>query len=146
MDKERLLRSLNDHSVEYVIIGALAFPIHGYARSTLDIDIFIRPDRANAELTHQALADSGFDVHDLSVDDLLDFKILIRQYIVEVDVHPYVAGISFDAVWASRVAGRFGQVDVNYAGLDALIEMKRAAGRPKDLADLKALEKIRARP
>jgi hypothetical protein len=32
MDIEDLLRSLNAHSVEFVIIGATAFPIHGYAR------------------------------------------------------------------------------------------------------------------
>jgi predicted nucleotidyltransferase len=42
MDIEDLLRSLNDHNVEFVIIGATALPIHGYARATLDIDIFIR--------------------------------------------------------------------------------------------------------
>jgi predicted nucleotidyltransferase len=42
VDIESLLRSLNDHSVEYVLIGATAFPVHGYARATLDVDIFIR--------------------------------------------------------------------------------------------------------
>lgn len=41
MDTEGLLRSLRDHAVEYVVIGATAFPIHGYARATLDIDVFI---------------------------------------------------------------------------------------------------------
>lgn len=42
MDIEGLLRSLNAHSAEYVVIGATAFPVHGYARATLDVDIFIR--------------------------------------------------------------------------------------------------------
>ncbi len=42
MDIEDLLRSLNAHNVEFVIIGATAFPIHGYARATLDIDLFDR--------------------------------------------------------------------------------------------------------
>ena len=42
MDIEELLKSLNAHNVEFVIIGATAFPIHGYARATLDIDIFIK--------------------------------------------------------------------------------------------------------
>ena len=48
MDIESLLRSLNDHSVEYVLIGATAFPVHGYARATLDVDIFIRATPENA--------------------------------------------------------------------------------------------------
>ena len=37
MDIERLLRLLNEHSVRYVVIGATAFPVHGYARATLDV-------------------------------------------------------------------------------------------------------------
>ena len=48
MDTEGLLRSLNAHDVEYVIIGATAFPVHGYARATLDVDVFIRPTTENA--------------------------------------------------------------------------------------------------
>ena len=40
MDTEDLLRLLNAHCVEYVIIGATAFPVHGYSRTTLDIDLF----------------------------------------------------------------------------------------------------------
>jgi predicted nucleotidyltransferase len=67
MDRESLLRSLNDHSVEYVVIGATAFPVHGYARATFDIDVFIRPDRANAEKTLGALKDFGYDIEDLTV-------------------------------------------------------------------------------
>jgi predicted nucleotidyltransferase len=35
MDIEDLLKSLNAHKVEFVIIGATAFPTHGYARGTL---------------------------------------------------------------------------------------------------------------
>ena len=40
MDTESLLKLLNAHSVSYVVIGATAFPVYGYARATLDIDIF----------------------------------------------------------------------------------------------------------
>jgi hypothetical protein len=32
------LKSLNTHNVRYVIIGATAFPVHGYARATLDLE------------------------------------------------------------------------------------------------------------
>jgi len=48
VDIEGLLRSLNAHSAEYVVIGATAFPVHGYARATLDVDIFIRATEENA--------------------------------------------------------------------------------------------------
>lgn len=45
MDVEGLLKSLKEHKVRFVIIGATAFPVHGYSRATLDIDVFIEPTR-----------------------------------------------------------------------------------------------------
>lgn len=35
MDIENLLRLLNENSVDYVVIGATAFPTHGYSRACL---------------------------------------------------------------------------------------------------------------
>lgn len=129
--------------MDYVIIGATAFPIHGYARATLDIDIFIRPEPDNAARTLEALGDFGYDVTDLSQEDLLTKKILIRQYLVETDIHPFVTGITFDRVWEHRIPGQYGKESVFFASLDDLIIMKKAAGRAKDLADLKVLEKLK---
>lgn len=144
MDTESLLRSLNALDVRYVVIGATAFPVHGYARSTLDIDIFIEPTATNAERALAALAKVGYDVSDVSIDDLLTKKLLIRQYILETDIHPFVAGVTFDNVWRHRVEDRIGDTPASFASLDDLIRMKRAAGRPKDLEDLRVLEMIRS--
>jgi hypothetical protein len=46
-------------------------------------------------------------------------------------------------VWADRVEGAVGEAPTGLAGLDDLIAMKQAAGRPKDLEDLRALLKLR---
>jgi len=140
MDIEDLLKSLNAHKVEFVIIGATAFPIHGYARATLDIDLFIRPAPQNASRVLDALRDFGYDIIEITLEDLLTKKILIRQYLVETDVHPFVAGVTFDQVWENRISGTFGKEKVYYASLDDIIIMKEAAGRPKDLEDLKVLK------
>lgn len=143
MDTESLLKSLKDHKVQFVIIGATAFPVHGYSRATLDIDIFIRPEISNAEKTRSALVDFGYDVTDIAVDELLTKKILIRQYLVETDIHPYVKGVSFDDVWKHKVKAKFGDTFVWFASLNDLIKMKRAAGRPKDREDLKYLLRLK---
>jgi len=143
MDIEELLKSLNAHNVEFVIIGATAFPIHGYARATLDIDIFIRPETKNAVRTLNALRDFGYDTADITVEDLLTQKVLIRQYLVETDIHPFVTGITFDHVWKNRIPGTFGKEKVYYASLDDLIVMKESAGRPKDLEDIKVLKTLK---
>ena len=145
MDTESLLKSLDTHKVRYVVIGAAAFPVHGYARATLDIDIFIEPTRSNARRALTALAEFGHDVADLIVDDMLAKRLLIRQYILETDIHPFVTGVTFEQVWRHRVRDTLGQTPVYFASLDDLIKMKQAAGRPKDLEDLRVLLKLRQR-
>lgn len=82
MDAEGLLKSLKEHRVDFIIIGATAFPVHGYARATLDIDIFIRPTEVNAQRTLEALKRFGYDITDIKKEDLLKRKTLIRQYAV----------------------------------------------------------------
>lgn len=143
MDIRSFLASLNEHDVRYVVIGALAFPHHGYARATLDVDVFIDAVAVNAGRTLQALAATGFDVTELSVDDLLKFKVLIRQYVLQVDVHPFVSGVAFADVWARSEASQIDGVPVHVPCLDDLIRMKEAAGRPKDLEDLRVLRQLR---
>jgi hypothetical protein len=62
---------------------------------------------------------------------------------LETDLHPFVKGVSFEEVWAGRVEDRIGQTPAAFAGLDDLIRMKEAAGRPKYLEDLRVLRKLR---
>jgi predicted nucleotidyltransferase len=143
MDTERLLKLLKEHKVNFVIIGATAFPIYGYSRATLDIDIFIKPERSNAERTWKALKDFGYDMSDVTVDELLTKKVLIRQYTVETDIHPFVKGTTFERVWKDKVRTKFGNTFVNFASLKDLIRMKRAARRIQDLEDLKYLLRLR---
>jgi predicted nucleotidyltransferase len=143
MEVEELLRSLKEHRVRFVVIGATAFPVHGYSRATLDIDIFIEPAPVNARRTREALQAFGHDMSDVSVEDLLRKKLLIRQYVVETDIHPFVKGTTFERVWGNKVKARFGRTFVWFASLDDLIEMKQAAGRPKDKEDLKFLRRLR---
>jgi len=143
MNTENLLRLLKENKVRFVIIGATAFPVHGYSRATLDIDLFIEPNKANARRTRESLKSFGYDVSDVTVEDLLTKKVLIRQYLVETDIHPFVKGVNFDRVWKNKVKAKFGNVFVWFASLDDLIKMKKAAGRPKDNEDIKFLSRLK---
>jgi hypothetical protein len=51
--------------------------------------------------------------------------------------------LTFDQVWRNRVSGTYGKEKVDYASLDDLIMMKQAAGRPKDLEDLRVLRTLK---
>lgn len=143
MDTENLLKLLNEHKVKFVVIGATAFPVHGYSRATLDVDIFIQSDKENVKRTLKALLKFGYDVTDISAEDMQQKKILIRQYILETDIHPFVAGTTFEEVWKNKVKSKVGSTEAYFASLDDLIKMKTAAGRPRDLEDLKVLERLK---
>ncbi len=67
MDMENLLKLLNEHNVRYVIIGASAFPVHGYSRGTLDINIFIESTNENANRILKALKASEYDMTDITI-------------------------------------------------------------------------------
>lgn len=139
------LKSLNDQHVRYVVIGASAFPTHGYVRVTADIDILIRPTLENAKRTLAALAQVGYDVSDLRAEEMLEKKILFRQYILATDIHPSALGATFETIWNNRVKDEIEGVPVFVASLDDLIRMKRAANRPKDREDVKVLQALKRR-
>jgi hypothetical protein len=131
--------------VRFVIIGASAFPVHGFVRATLDMDLMIEPTKKNATQALKALSEFGYDVSEVTINDLLTKKVLLRQYLVETDIHPSVKGITFEEVWKTKVKSAYGETPVFFAGLDSLIRMKKAANRSKDREDLKYLERLKKR-
>jgi hypothetical protein len=59
-DLKTLLRSLNAHSVDYLLIGGYALAAHGYQRATTDIDIVFPSTAVSLEgllLTKQTMRD-----------------------------------------------------------------------------------------
>jgi len=76
MATERLLRSLNENRAVFVVIGATAFPVYGYARATLDIDLFVKPTRPNIRRVMKSLREFGYDLSDFSENDFLTHKVL----------------------------------------------------------------------
>lgn len=143
MQLTSLLKSLSDRNAKFVVIGATAAVAHGYTRVTRDLDIFIEPTRENVTRVLAALQECGYDLQGTSVDEALEKKLLFRQYVLETDIHPHVAGVSFDTVWKNKVQYELAGIPIYFAALDDLITMKKAANRPKDQEDLRHLEEIR---
>lgn len=142
MELEKLVKLLKENKVDFVIIGATAFPVYGYVRATLDVDIFIRPTLDNAKNCYNALKKFGYDLQNLKIKDFLKKKILIRQYILEVDIHPFVKGVEFEEVWKNKKRAKIGKTYAYFASLEDLIKMKKASARVKDKEDLKYLIRL----
>lgn len=143
MQPERLIELFNAHRVKYLLIGAVACSAHGFTRATSDIDIFIEATPANAQKTLDALAEFGYDITELTIEDVLKFKLLFRRYWLDTDIHPFVTGASFKSAWKNRFSASISGIPTHYVSLNDLIRMKRAAGRPKDKEDLRYLLRLK---
>jgi len=60
MTIQKLLQSLLDHKVKFLVIGAWAFPAYGYTRNTYDIDIFFESTNPNVKRLIRALKNAGY--------------------------------------------------------------------------------------
>ena len=140
-DFKEFLELLNDHKVKYLIVGGYALAFHGAPRLTGDIDILIKPDDENAIGILNALNEFGFGSVGLKKEDFLfpDKVTQLGNPPVRIDIITSISGVSWDEAYKGRIEGIYGNVTVNYIGLNHLIQNKRATGRKKDMADLEAL-------
>jgi hypothetical protein len=84
----------------------------------------------------------GAPLRDLTVHDLVSPDVVFQIGVApgRIDILTSVSGLRFDEAWPDRIMVRIGTLDVPVIGRDVLIRNKRAAGRPRDLADLADLE------
>lgn len=136
-----LFKSLNDHEVEYLLIGGMAVIAYGAPRTTKDIDIFIRPTIENAKKCLLALEKVGFGTVFLTTPEkLCETEVTIFKDLIRVDVLTRVKGIEFDEASRDRVFVQVGSTMIPTLSRQQLIKSKRAAGRDIDLEDIVVLE------
>lgn len=139
-----LLRSLLKEEARFMVVGAYAMAAHGVPRATGDIDIWVAADEANAVRVFRALAQFGAPLEALGIT-AADFAAPDRVVQIglpprRIDVLTGVSGIDFASAWPGRASARCADLTVPILGRQDLVANKRAAGRPKDLADLAVLE------
>ena len=140
-DFKEFLRLLNEHRVEYLVVGGYAVAFHGHPRATADIDLWIPRREQTAHQLVTVLRAFGFDVPELSPDVFLrpDQVIRLGTPPLRIELLTTIAGVEFEGCYVRAVKTTFDGVDVRLIGLDDLKTNKRAAGRHQDLADLEHL-------
>jgi hypothetical protein len=134
------LNLLNQNHVKALIIGAFAVAFHAKPRFTKDLDIFVEATPDNAERLLAAIDAFGFGSLGLTRSDFGPGRVTQLGYPPNrIDLVTSIDGVTFEEAWASRVAGKYADVDVWYIGRDALVRNKAAAARPQDLMDLATL-------
>lgn len=133
---------LTAHRVEFVVVGAHALAFHGAPRYTGDLDILIRPTIDNGHRLVAAIEAFGFPVHHLSPQSVTNPRTVIEMGVPPLQIHVMSAidGVEWPEVWAGCDRGLLGSQEVAFIGRREFLQNKRAAARPKDLADVAALE------
>ena len=150
--------ALNAASVDYVVVGGLAIILHGYLRATADLDLAIGLSPANALRGMQSLASIGlrprlpvaaedFADADKRADWLNNRNMLVfpmwdpANPLRSVDVF-INEPIAFDQLLGNAVIKDLDGLQVPVASIAHLIEMKRIAGRARDIDDIDKLQQI----
>ena len=149
IDLDRLLglvRALNREGVEYAVVGGVALGLHGLARATEDVDLFVRPTAKNVARLRRALSAvwSDPDIGAIVASDLAGAYPTIRYV-------PPDGSLTVDLL--ARLGERFGFDDIETVTVDLegepvraatprmLYVMKRDTLRPLDQADAAALRR-----
>jgi predicted nucleotidyltransferase len=142
------------HGVDFVVIGGVAVIGHGSTRVTQDVDFVASVEPDNLARLEAALAELdaqlwGVDAHLLGID--LDaqtlaeggnFTLVTRAGGLDF-FNEVPGGAPYEQIRSrSVVAEVSGGVKIRIAGIDDLIAMKRAAGRPRDVQDIATLTHI----
>ena len=143
-----MIRLLNKHHVDYMIVGGYAAIYHGYVRFTADIDFFYKSDEENSIRLFQEFWEGAIpfieSYHELTKKGrVLQFG----QPPNRLDFINEIDGVVFDdctdTMCTEIIQCAKEELTIHFIGLDELIKNKKASGRPKDLIDADYLEKIK---
>jgi hypothetical protein len=142
---KRVLAALERENVQYVVFGAAALNLHGLARFTEDLDVFIAPERDNIERLKRALHSVFSDPHinEISADDLLGEYPAVQYVPPDGAFHLDILvklGDAFQFSDLDVVRMPFEELTVSVASPATLYRMKRNTVRLKDRADAALLK------
>jgi hypothetical protein len=148
----RLLAELADAKVDFVVIGGIAVVAQGHIRTTRDLDITYATAQDNLDALGRALV--ALDARLRGVAEVVPFVpdgrtlrvaelLTLETSLGSLDLLASPPGAPpYTQLKARAEAIEIEQREVLIASIADLVAMKRAAGRPRDLEDIEALEEI----
>ena len=149
---EQLIDVLERHGVKYAIVGGYALALHGVVRGTVDVDLVLKISRDNYRNAEKALAELGLTSRlPVGADEVIDFR---DEYISNKNMAAWNfrnlqdmtqdVDIIITQDLSSMKIDKFkvGQRVMPVVSVRDLIRMKRKSGRPQDLQDIEALERL----
>lgn len=140
-DFREFLKSLNANHVDYLLVGGYAVGLHGYPRATIDLDVWVRPERDNARRVIKALRMFGFETTSLTEELFINPDSVVRLGVppFRIEIMTAIDGVQFDPCHSRADTFDVEGLSIPVISLSDLKTNKRAAGRHKDLNDLENL-------
>jgi hypothetical protein len=141
-DFEDFIDLCNKYELEYLVIGGFAVSVHGYPRTTKDLDVCINKTEENAEKILKILKDFGFGSLNFKMEDFLkdDMIAQLGYPPIRIDILNDLNGIDFNFAFNNRRIVKMNGVPTNFIGYNELLINKEKAGRDQDLLDIKKLK------
>ena len=153
---EEILREFQKRRVKYVLAGGIAFNLLGGYRNTMDLDVLVKMTEANLRKVVGILKNAGYrakqPVDPMTMADERARKSLtekkhLKAFNFYKDERSYEevdiivdSPVDFDGAIKNAKKIKVGRLTLPVVSAEDLIRMKKAAGRDKDLLDIKELK------
>lgn len=143
-------KSFDSHQLKYIMVGGFAVNLHGFERTTGDVDIWIKDSIANRIAFRKILVELNYpDLPQIeTIDFVPGFTTFLLDSGLELDVMTWFKGFKsekFDECYTYASIAKIQDLEIPFLHINHLIEAKEATSRPKDLIDLDELNKIKSK-
>jgi hypothetical protein len=143
-----LWKSLHGAGVEYIMVGGFATNLHGFSRTTADLDIWIRDTKENRKKLGSVLQDLKLgNFKNITTMDFLPGWSAIRMSSgFELDIMTRLKSFTeknFEECYNVAPIAVIYDIPIHFLHINHLIKEKKTCGRPKDMLDVIELEKIK---
>jgi hypothetical protein len=143
-DFRDFLTALNDQEVRYILVGGFSVILHGYARTTGDMDIWVERSTENYLKLKKAFLQFGMPVFDMTAENFLSHPnwdvFTFGTPPVAIDIMVKVKGLDFETCYQRSVWFEDADLVIRTIHKNDLLKAKEAAGRSKDLDDIENLQ------
>ena len=142
-DFRDFIQQLNDYNVRYILVGGYSVILHGYSRTTGDMDIWVDRTVENYNRIKLAFLHFGMPVFDMTEENFLrhpDWEVFrFGMPPSTIDLMIKVKGMDFDECFDKAIFFEEDGLKIRTIHFDSLISAKKASGRAKDINDLENL-------
>jgi hypothetical protein len=143
-DFQDFINALHDHQVKYLLVGGYAVILHGYARTTGDLDIWLEQTPLNYHHLRNAFDQFGMSVFEMTEENFLfhpEWDVFtFGEPPVALDLMTKVKGLEFESCYQQSILFEEGNFRVRTLDINNLILSKKITARPKDLNDLENIQ------